>query len=169
MAQRPSKSSSSSSSINFDDAPPKPEVLRMTLKQKSYWERFLEKTKGLSPQKILEAFESEKKKVMEKVNAGQPLTQEDCDILNRGVEKRVEDVVNKFKDHCLAEMKIKPGDTPEQVKLKMSFADQLLEWLGQLFQWIVTKTKEIFAMITKGIEYCAKKVKEFFSYLWSLF
>lgn len=169
MAQNSIAASSSSATITFDDAPPKPETLRLTLKEKSYWARFKETTAEFSPHKILEAFELDKRKVMEKVNAGQPLTQADRDILNRGTRKKLKKMLKKFEDHCLAETDIKEGDSPEQVKLKISFSDQLLDWLGKLFDWIVTKMREIFATIWEGIENCAKKVKDFFEYLWSLF
>ena len=169
MAQESIVVLSSSATITFDDAPPKPETLRLTLKEKSYWVRFRETTAEFSPHKILEAFEFDKRKVMEKVNAGQPLTEADRDVLNRGTRKKLKKMLKKFEDHCLAETEIKEGDTPDQVKLKISFSDQLLDWLGKLFDWIVAKMKEIFATISEGIEYCAQKVKDFFEYLWSLF
>ena len=59
-------------------------------------------------------------------------------------------MLKKFEDHCLAETEIKEGDTYDQVKLKISFSDQLLDWLGKLFDWIVAKMKDI---ISVGIEY----------------
>ena len=68
-------------SFVIKDAPPKPEVLRLTLEQRSMWQKFLDTARDFTPEKFLEAFNNNKQKLVDKRRAGQPLTQDECDFL----------------------------------------------------------------------------------------
>ena len=156
------------SSITITDAPPKPATLTLTLKEKTMWTKFCESTANFSPQKFLEAFDNEKQKLMKKIQNGTKLTQEDCDFLNKNVQKRISEVLDNFKDQALAQMAITPEDTAEEVQAKLSVAEQLITWLSALFDWLNKKISEIFAKIRECFDWCVKKAKELFDYLWSL-
>ena len=156
--------SSRTTSITLQGAPPKPDILRMTLKDKSMWQRFRE---GFTPSKLMEAFD--KQKLLDKVKSGHQLTQEECDFLNKNTRENVERVLEDFQQKALAQMEVKPTDSPDELQFKMSFAAQLIEWLSNLFSWVLDKMKEIFSKLQEDFHWCVKKTKELFQYLLSLF
>ena len=156
-------------SITITDAPSKPELLTLTLKEKSMWDKFCESTSNFTPQKFLEAFNCEKRKLMRKLDSGESLTQDDCDFLNKSTDKNLTEVLENFKKKALDQMKITPNDTAEEVKMKLSVTEQLVAWLADLFNWLIKKMEEIFAKIRECFDWCVGKAKELFDYLWSLF
>ena len=160
---------SGSREFSLTDAPSKPEVLRMTLREKSMWGRFKETYQGLSPEKLMAAFDTEKQRIMKNVKERGHITEEEAALLNKTTEENVEKILQEFKAKALKEMKVTTKDTPEQIEFKMSFAEQLVQWLANLFEWVVKKITEIFSFIKEAINWVWTKAKEFFSYLWSLF
>ena len=109
----------------IQDAPPKPDIIRDTLREKSMWKRFLKLTKnGVSPEKVLEVFNSDKSKILAKVKAGEKITQKDCDFLNKRVSKNIERVLKDFQKRALAEVTVTPNDTAKEIEFKMGFADK---------------------------------------------
>ena len=151
------------------DAPQPPKILTLTLKQKSLWARFTAAAQGLNPQQIVEMFHSEKNKLLQKRKRGELLTQEECDFLNQSLQKRIKEVLENFQEKMQKEMEIKPTDSAEEMELKLSFGDQLIQWLSDLFVWLVAKVKEIFAKIKEAFEWCVQQVKDLFEYLFSFF
>ena len=81
---------------------------------------------------------------------------------------RVSKVLDNFKIQALAQMEITPEDHAEEVKLKLSFGDQLVAWLSNLFDWLLKKMAEIFNKIKESFDWCVQKARELFTYLWSL-
>ena len=153
-------------SITLTDAPPKPQTF--TLKEKSMWTKFCESTANFSPQKLLEAFNSEKQTLLKKLESGGQLTNDDCDFLNKNMERDIAKVLDDFKKQALNQMKITPEDSAEEVMLKLSFGAQLVAWLSDLFNWLLKKMTEILAKIKECFHWCVEKTKELFEYLWSL-
>ena len=160
---------SGSRTFTLTDAPPKPEVLRIALREKSMWERFKETCQGLSPEKLMAAFDREKQRIMKKVKERGRITEEEAALLNKTTQENVTKILEEFKTKVLEEMEITTNDTPEEIEFKMSFADKLVQWLHDLFAWVVKKIKEIFSEIMKAISWAWQMAKEFFDYLWSLF
>ena len=153
----------------IDDAPPKPDMLRLTLKQKSMWQQFLDSTSGFTPEKFLEAFNDNKQKLVDKRRAGQPLTQDECDFLNKATQKNIEKVLDDFKKRAIKQMEIKPTDTAEELEFKLGFSEKVTKWLSDLFEWLIQKMQAIFAKLMESFDWCVRKTKELFDYLWSLF
>ena len=151
------------------DAPSMPQVLRMTLRDKSLWDKFIDSTKGMTPHKIWEALNGEKQRLSQKMKAGQKLTQEECDFLNKKFLRDIEKVLNNFKDRVLAELEITPKDTPETIAFKLELTEQFIEWLSDLFKWLFKKIKGIFESVKNEHETCMQEAKELFDFLWSLF
>ena len=156
-------------SFVIQDAPPQPDVLRMTLKRKSMWKSFLEKARDMTPQRFMEFFDQEKKRLLDKVKNGGTLTQEECDFLNKNTRKKIEKVINDFKERVLTEMEINPTDTADEIEFKSNFAKELIKWFKSLLFWLLEKIKVIFSKIKESIKWCTEKAKELFEYLWSLF
>ena len=152
-----------------NDAPPMPQVLRMTLREKSLWDKFIDSTKGMTPHKIWEALNGEKQRLSQKMKAGQKLTQEECDFLNKKFLRDIEKVLNNFKDRVLAELEITPKDTPEIVAFKLDLTEQFIKWLSDLFEWLFKKIEGIFESVKNEHETCMQEAKELFDFLWSLF
>ena len=161
--------SSRTITITIQDAPPKPDILRITLKDKSMWQSFCESAKGFTPSKLMELFDAEKKKLLDKVKSGCSLTQEECDFLNKNTRENLERVLEEFKQKVLAQVEVKPTDNPDELQFKMSFAAQLIKWLGELFSWVLDKINQIFAKLKEAFQWCVKKARELLQYLWSLF
>lgn len=168
MATYSESYSETSTTITFN-APQPPSSVRLSLRQKSLWARFVESTKDLSPSKILELFNDEKEKLIQKRRDGITLTKEELEFLNKNTRKRVKKVLNQFEERVLEEMEVKETDTADEIEVKLSFAEQLVKWLKDLFDWVIKKMKEIFDKIKEGLEWCAKQIKDLFTYLFSLF
>ena len=160
---------SGTKTVTLTDAPLMPEVLRMTLREKSMWERFKETCQGLSPEKLMAAFDTEKQRIMKNVKDRGHITEEEAELLNKMTEENIKKTLEEFKAKVLKEMEITTNDTPEQIEFKVSFADKLVQWLEDLLAWVVKKIKEIFSTMEEDIDRAWEKAKEFFDYLWSLF
>ena len=156
-------------SIVIRDAPLPPVTLRMTLRQRSMWQSFIRRARGSTPQRLLELFNQEKQKLLDKVRRGGTLTQEECDFLNRNTRRNIEKVIKDFKERVLTEMEVKPTDRAEEIQFKTDFATQLVQWLQDLLSWVGEKIRLIFARMRDAIQWCMEKTRELFDYLWSLF
>ena len=117
----------------------------------------------------MEAFDDEKQKLLDQVKSGRQLTQEECDFLNESTRDNLECVLKDFKQKALAQMEIKPTDSADEVMYKIRFADQLINWLRDLFSWLLDKIKEIFAKQEEDFQWRVEMTKKLFKYLWSLF
>ncbi len=106
---------------------------------------------------------------MENIDKRGYVTQEEANFLNQQTEDALEELLEKFKKQARQQLKIKPGDKPEEVKFKMEFSEQLLQWLTDLFNWLIQKVKQIYARISEALEWCWTQAKELFSYLFGLF
>lgn len=104
-----------------------------------------------------------------KVERGEQLTEEEVELINDAMEQQLTNLIGKFKEETLATTKIKGTDTIEEMKYKVSVQSQLLEWLSKLLAWVTSKIKEITSKIEESPEWCIKKSKELFEYLWSFF
>ena len=164
-----SSTTTAETEVSFEDVPQKPEVLRMTLKTKSLWERIMENAKHLTPEKLMELISREKDRIMAKVSERGYITEDEAEVLNRSTEQHLEKILEDFKARAMEQLKVQPSDKPEVIKAKVGIADMLLQWLSDLFAWVLNKIKEIFRKIKESIEWCWKKAKELFQYLYSLF
>ena len=133
------------------------------------WEIFLEKCEGMSPRTLMEFFHSEKTRILEVVEKRGKISEEEADFLNQATKNNLENILNRFKESFLEQIKLIPGENPEEVELKMSLHDQITQWLKNLFSWLKEKSKEIFSKLKEAVEWCFKKVGELCEYLWSLF
>ena len=166
MAQR---FTTSNSAVTYDDAPPAPKVLRMTLRSKSMWEKFVERCDGMSPDKLLEFFNDEKARILAEMKQRGKITPDEADFLNRATREKVETILDRFKETVLKQMEITPEDAPKEVEFKIEFSESLVKWLSDLFNWLVDKIKNIFCWIKEKTEWCFEEAKKLFKYLWSLF
>ena len=94
--------------VTFNDAPQPPETLRLTLGQKSMWDYCVETCKGMSPAKLLEYFNSEKKRITEAVKERGSITHEEADFLNRMTRDNITEMLDNFKEEVLVQMKVSP-------------------------------------------------------------
>ena len=170
MATRQSQGSGGSDTY-FADAPAKPPILRMKLtsKKQTVWERFQAAISGLSPQAILEHVQSTRSEIEKKVAKGEYITDEEIEFLNRSMEEQLTKLLDKFKGQALATTKIERTDTTQEIKFKLEFQKGLLDWLSELFDWVIRKISEIFEKIKEAVEWAFQKAKELFEYLWSFF
>ena len=157
----------------FNDAPPQPEILRITLtataKKSTTWQRFKTSMATLSPAALMKYLNDSRTRLEKKIENGEDLTDEEIEFLNQSMEKQLSDVLDKFKTQVMETTKIERTDTKEEMKFKISVHSGLLDWLSKLFKWVVDKIKEIFAKIKEKLEWCFEKAKELFELLWSFF
>ena len=111
-------------SKTFQDAPAKPVILQMTLKEKSMWQKFQKSTKGFTSSKLVEIFDTEKQKLLDQVKSGRQLTQEQCDFLNESTRENIKRVLPDFQQKALAQMEFKTTDSADEIQFKASFGDQ---------------------------------------------
>ncbi len=155
--------------LTLTDAPRPPVLLKMTLKQKTLWERFKQGCKGLTPEKLMEFFHSEKDRVMQEMMKRGHITEEEREFLNKGMREGVQKILKEFEEKAMEQMEIKADDTPDEIQFKVDFGKQLLRWLSNLFNWLIEKIQAIFCWIKKKLQWCIQKAKELFEYLWSFF
>jgi hypothetical protein len=161
--------SATTETIDFSDAPQLQHTLIMQLQNRSLWDMFKESVRGLSPDAILKRLNNEKERIMKDMDKRGYITKEEADFLNRQIEASLEEILEKFKQQARQQLKIQPGDKPEEVKFKMEFSNQLLKWLTDLFEWLIQKIKAIFAHIKEALDWCWQKTKDLFNYLFGLF
>ena len=160
--------------FTLEDAPPKPETLMITLRDKpTYWETIKETAKACKIESIVEVYRSEQQELMARIEKRGYATEEEAAQLNVKIEKKVRRVTKELQRRSVEALQVKPGDKPEQVRLKMSTTDKLVKWIAQLVDWLVKKLEEIFSVIKEAVqnsmEWCMDRTKELFDYLWSLF
>lgn len=153
--------------FTLKDIPPRPTlVLKLTQTQKSYWERFIEAVRGLSPRDFLKSLHDEKKRILAKAKKGETITEDETDFLNSAMREEIDQVFDNFKLSLQDILRIEQTDDPQMILFKVSFTQQLLKWLDALFEWMMKKIDEILAMVeTKGSDWCVKKAKELFAAL----
>ena len=154
---------------NFKDAPQKPDVVSMTLREKSLWDKFVEAREGLTPEIMMAELKVEKDRIMEKVKERGYITKEEADFMNKVTHEKVTKVVNDFKEKITKEVAISPGDTAEKVAFKTSFLNKLVQWFQSLLDWIAEKITSILSTIQTALENTWEAVTQFFDYLWSQF
>ena len=168
MASVP-KSRTTSTEVSFEDAPQKPEVLRITLQdRRSLWQKVQESVRDFTPEQLMAAFSNERQKILASVKSKGFITKEEAEVLNKTTRENIKKTLDDFLERATKALEITPQDTPEEIELKMSFSEKLVTWLSELFQWLLKKIKEIFEWIREKIEWCWKKTKELFKYLYSL-
>ena len=84
---------SGSRTFTLTDAPPKPEVVKMTLKEKSMWGRFKKTCQGLSPEKLMAAFDTEKQRITKNVKERGHITEEEAELLNKTTQENTKKVL----------------------------------------------------------------------------
>ena len=173
MASRHGHSESSTATteiqVSFEDAPPKPEVLRLTLRDKtSFWQRVRQATAQFTPGSLMEAISGERARIMANVRKRGYITEEEADILNKTTGEKLKKTLDDFYEKSMEELAIKSSDTFEEITFKTDFAEQLLKWLSDLFAWVLDKMKEIFKWVEENIEWCWEKTEELFKKLFSL-
>ena len=152
------------------DAPEIPQqILRLTLRQKSVFEKVMEKAKGLSPENLLSFLNSEKARILEQMKERGHLTQDECDFINKANEDHLRNIMETFIKQTSEQMAVTPNDSPEEVEFKLNFGEQLIKWLKDLFNWVVEKMKTIFQWLKEAFQWCLQKAKELFEKLWSFF
>jgi hypothetical protein len=155
--------------IDFNDAPQLQPALIMQLQNRSLWDKFKESVRGLSPEAILKHLNNEKERIIKNIDKRGYITQEEADFLNLQIEEALRELLKKFEQQAIQQLKIHPGDKPEEVKFKTDFSYQLLTWLTNLFQWLIQKIKAIFVRIKEALAWCWQQTKELFNYLFGLF
>lgn len=133
------------------------------------WQKCCEAISSLSPAEVLEYINSMRSDIERKLEKGEEITDEDIEFLNKSMEEEMTKILDKFKKQALATTRIERTDTHEEMKLKIEIQKGLLDWLSELFDWVVQKIKEIFERIKDAVEFCFQKAKELFEYLWSFF
>lgn len=135
----------------------------------SLWERFLIKAQSLTPTALSDLIDSEKRRILKEMEERGHLTQEEADYFNKMTRESIEKILNSFKESCLKHLEVTPLDPPAQVKFKIGFAEELLEWLADLFGWVINKIQEIFQVTGEKLEWCIEQTKKLFEYIKSLF
>ncbi len=118
---------------------------------------------------FFEAIDKDKQRLLKKLDAGEQLTQEDCDSFNTNTRQQLERSLDSFKERTLSVMAVSPCDSPEVAKHKVEFSTQLLQWFSELLVWLQRKIEAIFAKLKEAFQWCVEKTKELLKYLWSLF
>ena len=77
-----------SSTVTFDNVSSPPPVLQITLRNKSMWDKFVEKCEGMSPASQLQVFNSEKFRILAEVTKRGRITQEEADFLNKAIRRK---------------------------------------------------------------------------------
>ena len=150
--------------FTLKDMPQRPQmVLKLTLPQKSYWERFVDTVRSLAPREFLAALQGEKKKILAKVKRGEQISQGELDFLNKAMKEEIDGVFDNFKQQTKEVLRIEPQDDRQTIIFNVSLTQNLLKWLEALFEWMMQKIDEILAMVDKeGADWCIKKAKEMF-------
>ena len=146
----------------FDDAPEKPDILRLTLKLSKSPQFASRPFTCESPRQMLDCAKT-------KVERGEQLTEEEVELINDTMEQQLTNLIREFKEEALSITKIKETDTIDEMKYKLFVQSQLLEWLSKLLAWVTSKVKEITSKMEESPEWCIEKSKELFEYLWSFF
>ena len=168
MASAPS-SHTTSAEVSFEDAPQKPEVLRMTLKdRRSLWQKVRESVREFTPEQLMAAFSNERQKILASVKEKGFITEEEAEVLNMTTREKVKKILDDFLEKATKALKITPKDSPVEIELKTSFSENLVAWLTELFLWLLKKMEEIFKWIREQIDWCWQKTKELFEHLFSL-
>ena len=155
--------------VSFDDAPQKPEKLRITLQdRRSLWQKVQESVRDFTPDQLMASLSSERQKILASVREKGSITKEEAEVLNRTTRESIKKTLDDFLEKATKALEITPKDTPEEIELKMGFSEMLATWLSDLFQWLLKKMKEIFQWIREKIEWCWKKTKELFKHLFSV-
>ena len=68
---------------------------------------------------------------------GEDLTDEEIEFLNEAMKKRLRATLKKFEKQVIEITTIERTDTREEMKLKIEVQTGLLDWLSNLFQWVV--------------------------------
>lgn len=163
-----SGSSTTTKTINFDDAPKLNKPIVLKLGHSSLWDRFKESVKGLSPEAIIKRLSDETERIMKNIDKRGYVTDEECAFLNNTTEERLKEMFEIARKQIMAVVKIQPGDKPEEIKVKLSVSEELLTWLKNLFDWVIQKIKLIFTRLKEAAQWCWTKAKELFHYLYSL-
>lgn len=144
------------------DMPKPPEgVLRITLKNPpTWWERFKQSLKTLSPSQVLEALKRERQKILTKAKRGQPLTPDEVDFLNQSMRKEITNVFDDFKQRAQEAVTVTEEDDPDTVLAKLEIAEQLVQWVEALFKWMNKQIEEIFSKVHEcGAEHCIQEIR----------
>lgn len=129
----------------------------------------MENAKYLTPEKLMETISSKKADIMAKLNRNECITVQEAEVLNNSMDRNLEKILADFKAKAMEQLKVSPEDPPYVIRTKMDIAEKLINWLSQLFTWVLNKIKEIFQRIKESAQWCLKKAKELFEYLYSLF
>ena len=147
--------------VLVQDMPKPPEgVLRITLKNPTWWERFKQSLNALSPSQALQALKNEREKILTKARKGQPLTPDEIDFLNQSMRREITKVFDDFKQRAQEAVKITEEDDPDTVYAKLEIAEQLILWLQALFSWMNKKIKEILSKVHEwGADRCIQEIR----------
>lgn len=81
--------------VSFEDAPLKPEVLRMVLKDKrSYWQKFYESVRDFTPEQLMAVISSERQRILNSVRSKGYVDAEEAEVLNmttKNIKKTLDD------------------------------------------------------------------------------
>ena len=70
--------------VSFEDAPQKPEVLRITLQdRRSLWQKVQESVRDFTPEQLMAAFSNERQKILASVKSKGFITKEEAEVLNK--------------------------------------------------------------------------------------
>lgn len=156
--------------FTFQDIPRRPQmVLRLTLKEKSYWEKFVDTVRSLpTAREFLASLQSEKNKILAKVKKGKSISQDEIDFLNKAMTEEIDGVFDNFKQQTKEVLRIEPEDDPQTIVFKVTLTQNLLKWLDALFEWMMKKIGDILAMVDQhGADWCVKKAKDLFDFMLS--
>ena len=150
--------------FTLKDIPPRPQlVLRLTLKQKTYWESFIEKVRTFSPRELFKALYDEKRRILTKAKRGETITDDEIDFLNKAMTEEIDPVFDSLKKQVKEVLRIEQSDDSQTILFKVSLTQQLLKWLEALFEWMMEKISSILEMAkTQGTEWCIHQAKEVF-------
>ena len=157
----------------FKDAPkPSQEILRITLKQKSYWETFKETVspRGIARKFHLMKIESDKQKVLQDAYKRGQLTQTDVDFLNKCMSDEVREVFEEFRKKLEEIVKIEKGDTADVAMTKLKILEATIGWLEELIDWLHGKLTAILSKIDDmGPNWSIQRAEELFQELFDQF
>ena len=147
--------------VLVQDMPKPPDgVLRITLKNPTWWEKFKQSLKALSPSQALQALKNEREKILTKARKGQPLTSDEVDFLNQSMRREITKVFDNFKQRAQEAVKITEEDDLDTVYAKLEIAEQLIQWLEALFRWMNKQIKEILSKVPEwGADRCIQEIR----------
>ena len=114
-------------------------------------------------------YHAEKERILRNIRIRGHPTKEEAETLNRMNKVKLEKVCEAFEVRMSKIIEIKVTDKPEEVDVKVTFSERLLNWILDFSMNIADRVGKVYSQLEKGIDYCKDAVKKLFDFLWSIF